>query len=80
MEEKQFDLICKVFKLNKNDFELNTTSFRIISDHNMFRLSFDINEEYHIIKDSKGISVIGKLDIEKLVFELAEKQKELDSV
>jgi LEA14-like dessication related protein len=75
MNDEQLELIIKAFKLNENDFSLETPSFSITSDHNLFRICFTVNGKFLIYK-TKGrrekIQVDKRLDVEKFMNEIKE--------
>lgn len=85
MNEKKIKLILKAFQLNGNDFKLETPSFVIINDHNLFVVSFynnnDDDDKILIYKNktkgkNKKIKVDKKLDVDKLMKEI---KKVIDS-
>lgn len=75
MNDEQLELIIKAFKLNGNDFELNTKSFSIKSDHNLFSISFLVNNDFYIYRnkgEKEDIHVNKMIDINKLIEEIKE--------
>jgi hypothetical protein len=76
MNDEQLEYILEAFKLNNNDCVLDTKSFHLKSDHNLFCVSFFVNDSYWIIREKgkdKIIVVNKNIDVEKLINEIKEK-------
>lgn len=75
MNSKDLEMIIKAFQLNGNEFELSTSSFNIVSDHNLFRICFTVNNNFLIYR-KKGkrekIQVDKRLNVNKLMEEIKE--------
>jgi hypothetical protein len=81
MNDEDLELIIKAFQLNGNEFELSTSSFHIVSDHNLFRICFEVNNKFLIYR-TKGnrekIQIDKRLDVAKLMNEIKDKINELN--
>jgi hypothetical protein len=75
MNDEDLELIIKAFQLKGNDFELSTSSFHIVSDHNLFRICFTVNNDFLIYR-TKGkrerIQVDKRINVNKLMEEIKE--------
>ena len=82
MNDEQLSLILEAFKVNNNEFELNTSSFRIISDHTLFVTSFIINDNFIITRDNgvdKRIVISKELNVGSLLEEVVKFLKSIST-
>ena len=83
MNDEQLELILKAFQLNNNDIALSTKSFNIVSDHNLFRICFTVNDKFLIYRTQgkrEKIQIDKRLDIEKFMNEIQEKINILENL
>ena len=75
MNDDELSVIFEIFKRSENKTEIQLPSFRIVSDHNIFSISFTINDNLFISREkgkTRPIFISRGIDTECLMAEARE--------